>query len=1159
FSQIEYHKDGSVKRVAQAGEHYRMGSGNETKYFYAVSGGELGFLYGFRKSHEVNVPAGDPTNPVSRDIEGNILAYKTITIGTDDIEHISFTDALGRPIANAVSGAPGTSNCTYQIAKHTLDFRSTQSTEIHLPAATKQSLKVGYGEYFVDNDPINYISLQITDIQSEQTLVEGTDYNITLGTGSYLEVTFLGTHANQTGYYRISFEYTEAYMDVYNDFFVPGSEPPVRVEYELDYTNWTINYYDERGRLVQSVQPKGIRCDLVDASQMGTFPFKKSHELVTGAPAVYSVNNSTFHTEILPPLQNGLGQEIKLTVKTQVKPGLVHDHWNGQGGGGGVGGAVVNAIPVNTIFNPFAPIDTTVNVPLGRMTDSEFEAAYPAISVLDIELGNLQAIIPPSVPEELPWPTDYPPSYCSNGVRDYSERGVDCGGHCQACPECEEEPDFLVAFEFEMHIIGTLQDNSQTVLGTRKIYRTLGMDCNFILVDLTPADANNTQFDYFVSDDVISDLDLKEVKVQLHRTRAKTKPENDFWYINPSNQAHRFVRYIYLRLDGQREVIFDEAIPHTMTETIVYDDLNRVTATEDPDRGVVEYMYDQEDKLRFSQDARQAELAYFTYYSYDDRGRLVETGEYRDSNYYFPAVIHENVSFPVGGISLASIVELNDGLPASPREDWTQFVFDEEGPSFPANYPDYKAEFVEGRVSMSRNSTHSTFYKYNHNGQLVASLKKYPELGLKTVDYQYDCFGRLVQSTFQQTDATEKFSHLYSYDLNGQIRTVETQKANELPKLHSSYEFYKLGQLRRTELGDNLQGVDYTYTVDGALKAINHPSLYSYDPGRDGYSGNHSDVAKDVFGMTIDYHSNDYVRKGTRINYGQDNLANDFHDGRIKSIRWNTRNDLQSAFAREHMFVYEYDWKQQLTDAQYGQYIVNFQVNNNQGNGGFSNPVHGAYLQASGGAYEVQGITYDANGNILSLERQNDSGEDLDHLSYIYEHSTVAGYSEDTNKLRAVKDDAGFLDQGDVQDQDDNNYTYNPNGEIIGDLEKDIHLIYNSFGKVDFIRNHANTRNVMHFTYDEMGNRMSKTTYDVNENPEKTTFYVREADGTIIATYEKDYADTHPLPELEEYMLDGGQLGIHYPAGNQYVYHLTDHLGNVRVTIDREKDPNGEA
>jgi len=69
--------------------------------------------------------------------------------------------------------------------------------------------------------------------------------------------------------------------------------------------------------------------------------------------------------------------------------------------------------------------------------------------------------------------------------------------------------------------------------------------------------------------------------------------------------------------------------------------------------------------------------------------------------------------------------------------------------------------------------------------------------------------------------------------------------------------------LRRVTIGeDSVQGIDYTFTLLGELKAINHPSLDpANDAGQDGAaSGPNRNVAKDAFAMGFSYHDGDFEK-----------------------------------------------------------------------------------------------------------------------------------------------------------------------------------------------------------------------------------------------------------------------------------------------------------
>ena len=152
----------------------------------------------------------------------------------------------------------------------------------------------------------------------------------------------------------------------------------------------------------------------------------------------------------------------------------------------------------------------------------------------------------------------------------------------------------------------------------------------------------------------------------------------------------------------------------------------------------------------------------------------------------------------------------------------------------------------------------------------------------------------------------------------------------------------------RTELGTNLQGVDYTYNLNGQLKAINHPSiLNTLDPGGDGVSG--SSFASDLFGMALDYYNGDYTRTNTPRPITSTSQGTDQYNGNIKATRWNT----QLPNANHSAYTYQYNKNNWLTTATFG-----------------SANSTGVITPNPNQDYKVSNITYDANGNIMALQRQ---------------------------------------------------------------------------------------------------------------------------------------------------------------------------------------------
>ncbi len=104
----------------------------------------------------------------------------------------------------------------------------------------------------------------------------------------------------------------------------------------------------------------------------------------------------------------------------------------------------------------------------------------------------------------------------------------------------------------------------------------------------------------------------------------------------------------------------------------------------------------------------------------------------------------------------------------------------------------------------------------------------------------------------------------------------------------------------------------------------------------------------------------------------------------------------------------------------------------------------GYYLKNSGapGYFNVENITYDQNGNILSLKRNGTSDTSvvlMDQLMYTYDQGNrltkVFDRSDNTN---------GFKDDDDLQNNDID-YTYDVNGNMIEDKNKGISTIEYNF------------------------------------------------------------------------------------------------------------------
>ncbi len=435
--------------------------------------------------------------------------------------------------------------------------------------------------------------------------------------------------------------------------------------------------------------------------------------------------------------------------------------------------------------------------------------------------------------------------------------------------------------------------------------------------------------------------------------------------------------------------------------------------------------------------------------------------------------------------------------------------------------------FVAGNVSKTYTlnpKTSTTWYSYDFYGRVEWMIQYIDGLGAKSIDYVYDeITGQVSRVIYQKYNSDERFVHKYLYNDAGQLIIVKTSRDNVNFTEHAEYTYYETGALKRVDLAEGLQGIDYVYTLGGRLKSINHPLLSSdYDPGGD---------QNDAFGFTLDYHRGDYTRYDTPLHWSFS--GTDRYDGNIKGVRWQT----QGLNGGQHAYMYEYNTNQWLESATYGSYSgagQSFTPNSNED-------------------YKVFNLQYDANGNIRNLNRNKSSingDNDMDRLYY--------NYPVGSNRLRHVRDLASAVgDEGDIQDQYYyDNYIYNSIGQLIENKQDEIGYEYYASGLVKSVfSTEAGSQEKVEFFYNDRGHRVEKRVTHEAWNS-TSTFYVRDAAGQAMAIYT-------PLPSIGtatanyaiEFPVYGlSRLGV-ADIDHVTTYELTDHLGNVRGVIQRQTDP----
>nr|MBK9652964.1 RHS repeat-associated core domain-containing protein [Bacteroidota bacterium] len=235
--------------------------------------------------------------------------------------------------------------------------------------------------------------------------------------------------------------------------------------------------------------------------------------------------------------------------------------------------------------------------------------------------------------------------------------------------------------------------------------------------------------------------------------------------------------------------------------------------------------------------------------------------------------------------------------------------------------------------------------------------------------------------------------------------------------------------------------------------------------------------------------------------------------------------------------------------------------------------------------------TYDANGNIKNLQRYNAAGVKFDDMTYKYDEQNGNLIS---NKLYHVNDAiASGIHTADIDDEGTynttnvttaSNYTYDAIGNLTKDVSEQIQNIeWTVSGKIKkIIRTGISTKPDLEYVYDAMGNRIAKIVKPDGsslenggaDNPTQWTYtyYVRDAQGNIMANYQKSTASSITSFKLIERSIYGSsRLGIdktnidltasttpptilNHNLGLKN-YELSNHLGNVTTVISDRKIP----
>ena len=560
---------------------------------------------------------------------------------------------------------------------------------------------------------------------------------------------------------------------------------------------------------------------------------------------------------------------------------------------------------------------------------------------------------------------------------------------------------------------------------------------------------------------------------------------------------------------------------HDLVTTYEYNSFGQTVISSSPDEGESRAFFDDAGRLRLSQDAKQKAETTLSYTSFDDLGRIVETGQSD-----LPSYGDEDNDGDTDESDLVIALQgaADDPLFPETQHNPEQRTFIRYTTPDASDAPQYSGEYIDGKpqkYTLNRiahvytdDDVH-TQYSYDPHGNVDWIQQDIPDLGVNWARYEYDVISGNMLKLHYNEGWQDGFKHAWKYDKDDRLIEVLTSRDGIIWDSDARYTYALHGPMKRIEYGeDKVQGRDFVFTLQGWLKGINHPALnassssQNYDPGQDGeIGGPNSEYAYDAFGMMLGYFTGDFNRSGSGFNstnqmgpgMGQINrwhmqpTAN-LYNGNIAS--WTSNSQATGAVPFQHDGVltghqYEYDVLGRILSG-------NFKIHS------------GAGFTETGTAnqYDVN-YSYDPNGNIQTLKRWGPSGQ-MDNMTYQYY------LGEDRNRLRRVfdgvaagtypmdidnqPDQPGYTETTTRYEQNDY-YQYDEIGNLISDKAEGTTIEWSVHGKVLSVTKTSGEE--IRFTYDAHGNRVVKSVINPQAQ-EKKTFYVYESGGKVLAVYNRD-------------------------------------------------------
>jgi hypothetical protein len=763
YNRVEYYPDptGQAKKVAGVGEDHAMGSGHESSVYYMVNGGELDFFYGYHNSYQVNPDMSAQTEP-----NENLDVYKTVTVNADGKEDISYVNSSGQVIASCVSGGPDA--CVPITVVQGVKFMGTTSrpgngsSVIHLPKSQNASLsfpimtvtnpgasycnRIKNAMYF----PTGYYGLvtyNLVDITTDKLLIQGTDYTIDATTR---KVTFINGYQNKSLYLRISYNYSCPAPPSSLSCLSASVLPDIAVQYQLDYNNWTLNFFDTKGHLITNVAPNDVNCQnqgqLVPVTattytNIQTPALPGSVDYYTGANPDnnFSWQNGacgyTYCTSSPQPVYTfSMPSGLQNNATANLEFNFVSVHGN----------SIANQRQTNTQNSYSRSISATIATPgLADTSVTSIDTAalrqvalYPQFfvenEVIDtINRLNPTLIVTDSLGNNIDTVSysDINERFVSNNsspIITYSVNYNVVYKYANLTTKIVSDQNGPINYPLEFQVVPVSPNlsgpNGITIGGGPLLnYNNPSVSVSasdmvgLRYIEIVPASAYVSVTGY---PGITSGQWFNLCTNPGGASTSHNPVVNAFGATNMSSDDWAFIEFAFLQYAGlQTTVTIGDYTyytnQHTFSKQFTYDNYNRLSSSKSVDEGEKDFVYDSEDKLHFSQNDEQRTVSNggrFTYINYDRAARPIETGEYDPnisnsaSPYYFQTEANAGATVPSGATSIYNVINQVGSFDTYRTTQQTYSAYDLPDATLGTTISNYSPTFLPCKVAKTWNA-----------------------------------------------------------------------------------------------------------------------------------------------------------------------------------------------------------------------------------------------------------------------------------------------------------------------------------------------------------------------------------------------------------------------------------------------------------------------